>query len=160
MEDMNNEMNNGVEAREGIPKGMSVKEYIKDLDKGLVMYDLEIAKLNKGKDTNTKKCNEIVLRLRKWMEIYEIIPWYMQRLSFLKPIKKRIRKRLKPHIKRDEASLLRAVYNLDDIVKVYNDERERLEKKCIEIEDKIKILEDKKDHIEEEKRRVEKLNTI
>ena len=156
MEDMNNEMINGIEEIGSVPKGKSVKEYIKDLDKGLAMYDLEIAKLNKGKDTNIRKSNEIVLRLRKWMEIYEFIPWYMKRLSFLKPIKKGIRKRLKPHIKRDEASLLRSVYTLGDIVTVYTDERERLEKKCIEIEDKIKILEDKKRHIEEEKRKIEK----
>lgn len=157
MEERKNEIMDDIESIEAITKGMPVKEYIKELEKGLAKYDLEISKLNKGKDINTKKSDNIVLRLGKWIEIYETIPMYMKRLSFLKSIKKKIRARLKPHIKKDEASLLRNAYTLNDIVEVYNDEKDRLGKKCIEIEEKIKIIESKKKEIEETKRKVETL---
>lgn len=157
MEERKNEITDEIENIETITKGMPVKEYIKDLENGLAKYDLEISKLNKGKAVNTKKYDNLVLRLGKWIEVYETIPMYMKRLSFLKPIKKKIRVRLKPHIKKDEASLLRNAYTLNDIVAVYNDEKDRLSKKCIEIEEKIKIIENKKKDIEETKKRVEKL---
>ncbi|MGL5416450.1 MAG: hypothetical protein ACRDAU_12375 [Clostridium sp.] len=150
MEDIKSEVINGVKDIESITKGKGIKEYLDELEKRILKYDSEIVKLNRGKDANTKRSNNIVIRLRKWIDIFETIPWYMKRLSFLKVIKKRIRKRINPYIKKDDASLLRAAYTLDDIVRVYNDEKDRLYKKSIEIEEKIKILENKKIEISEE----------